>query len=150
MLVAKLQIPSLKTADQARAAARALAGLRLEESQQVEVRPHGARRGVSVSVPPAALKLLLEILGQMANGNAVTLVPVHAELTTQQAADLLNVSRPFLVKLVEDGKVPARMVGTHRRIRAEDIIAFKQAEDERRRKVLDELTREAEQLKLGY
>ena len=105
---------------------------------------------MSVSVPPAALKLLLEILGQMANGNAVTLVPVHAELTTQQAADLLNVSRPFLVKLVEDGKVPARMVGTHRRIRAEDIIAFKQAEDERRRKVLDELTRETEKLKLGY
>ena len=105
---------------------------------------------MSVAVPREAFDLFLEILGQMANGNAVTIVPVHAELRTQQTADLLNVSRPFLVKLLEDGKIPSRKVGVHRRIRAEDVIAYKHADDLRRRATLDELTAEAQKHGLGY
>jgi excisionase family DNA binding protein len=86
----------------------------------------------------------------MASGNAVTIVPVHAELTTQQAAELLNVSRPFMVKLLEEGRMPFRLVGTRRRVRFEDLARFRQRDDEERSKVMDELTAEAQRLGLDY
>lgn len=152
MQAATVKLPSPKASEEARTALRALSTIprKRAASRTVQVRPDGEGEAVSVTVPREAFELFLEILGQMANGNAVTIVPVHAELTTQQAADLLNVSRPFLVGLLDEGKIPFRMVGTHRRILVADLMAYKQKDDAHRKAVMDELTAEAEKHGLGY
>jgi excisionase family DNA binding protein len=151
MQTSTVKVPSPKAAEEAKVALRVLSALpRRKASRTVQVHPDGEGQSVSVTVPREAFELFLEVLGQMANGNAVTIVPVHAELTTQQAADLLNVSRPFLVTLLDEGKIPCRLVGTHRRIRAADLVDYQQKDAANRKAILDELTAEAEKLGLGY
>lgn len=109
------------------------------------------RRGskeLALPFPASALNLLMKILDQMALGNSVTLIPVHAQLTTQEAADLLNVSRPFVVKLLNDGVMPFFKVGAHRRIRFEDLMDYKKSmlsESEKARQRLAELGQELQQ-----
>jgi excisionase family DNA binding protein len=97
-----------------------------------------------------ALRLLASILTEMAKGNPVTIVPTHSELTTQQAADLLHVSRPYLIKLLEEGKIPFRLVGQHRRVRLDELMAYKRRDGEARRRIADELTADAQELGMGY
>ncbi len=106
--------------------------------------------GDAVSVPASAVRLFLHLLAEMSQGNSVTLIPTQAELTTQQAADLLNVSRPYVAKLLDDGKIPSRRVGKYRRVRFDDLMAFKRKDDEAREKVLDQLTAEAQEFGMGY
>jgi excisionase family DNA binding protein len=104
----------------------------------------------SVSIPMSAFRLLMDILNQMGQGNGLALIPVHAELTTQQAAELLNVSRPFVIKLIDEAKLPCKMVGTHRRVQLSDLMDYKRKVDSDRLMVLEELAAEAQKLGLGY
>ena len=103
-----------------------------------------------IVLPPAALRVLEDALAGMARGHAVVLLPVRKELTTQRAADLLGVSRPFLIGLLEEGKIPFRNVGSHRRVRLDDLMAYKRRDDEARRRVAEQLTADAQELGMGY
>lgn len=103
-----------------------------------------------VELPTSALRLLVDILAELADGNAVKVVPIHAELTTQEAADMLNVSRPHLVKLLESGSLPFHKTGKHRRIRFADLMSFKTGRDQASENAMQELARQAQELRMGY
>ena len=106
--------------------------------------------GTDLILPRHALEPLRDLLAEIAQGNAVTVVPTHAELTTQEAANILNVSRPHLIKLLEEGTIAFTRVGSHRRIRIQDLLAYKAERDERSRQAMDELTRQAQEPDMGY
>ncbi len=93
----------------------------------------------TITIPSSAFRLLMRIPSELARGDGVSMMAHHAELTTQQAADILNVSRSYLVKLLERGEMPFRWTGTHRRVRLDDVLDYKRTLDERRRETLDEL-----------
>ncbi len=101
-----------------------------------------------VVLPAQAVRLLGALLAELAKGNAVTLMPHHAELTTQEAADLLNVSRPFLVNLLESGELPHHKVGTHRRVRFADLMVYKRRRDAESEAALKELAALSQDMKL--
>src|SRR4029078_2067117 len=105
-----IKIPTEKEIDLAKKSGRKLAAY-VTSTNNPTFQLIKKGKGEVISIPTGALKLLMTILSQMAKGNAITLMPVHAELTTQEAADLLNVSRPFLVNLLEQGKIPFRKIG---------------------------------------
>jgi excisionase family DNA binding protein len=106
--------------------------------------------GTDLQLPKAVTPLLIKILTEMGQGNAVTLIPLHAELTTQEAANLMNISRPYLNKLLDRGDIPHHKVGTHRRIRFEDLERFRGRREVERRKALEELAAQAQELGAGY
>lgn len=103
-----------------------------------------------VELPTSALRLLVDVLSELAEGNAVKVVPIHAELTTQEAADMLNVSRPHLVKLLESGALAFHKTGKHRRIRFADLMAFKTEQDRASAQAMEALAKQAQELQLGY
>jgi excisionase family DNA binding protein len=134
--------PSEADAILARESARRLASTlaKANGTVQLKVMEPGAGNE-TVAVPTAAFRLLVVILAEMARGNAVRLIPHHAELTTQEAAEILNVSRPYLVRLLEEGRLPFHRTGTHRRVFFKDVMAFKAERHGARSKVLDELSK---------
>lgn len=142
-------IPSETEALLARETSRTLASIMPSQDEDLELQVVEGQVA-KIKLPAMAVRLLLDILEQMSRGNAVTFIPIHAELTTQQAADVLNVSRPFLVKLLEEGVLKHRKVGTHRRIRYDDLMAYKHDIDNKRLKALEELVNQAQELDMGY
>lgn len=106
--------------------------------------------GNDLILPRQALALLRDLLVEMAQGNAVTIVPTHAELTTQEAANILNVSRPHLVKLLEEDVIPFSRTGTHRRIRYQDLMAYRDQKNQDSKSALDELVSQAQENDMGY
>lgn len=127
---------NLRELDSVRAETRGVAKLVTPEGEEHEL-------------PHSVYDVLVEVLHQvLVLGNTVKVMSVDAELTTQQAADLLNVSRPFLIKQLEKGDLEYRKVGTHRRIRLEDMLVYRNQRDAERRRLLDEITSESQALGL--
>jgi excisionase family DNA binding protein len=133
----------------ARESGRSLAGHLRDQSVPHLCFENGRTRD-QIVLPRIAVGFLQKLLAQIARGNAVTLVPIRAELTTQQAANLLNVSRPYLIGLLEGKKLPFRKIGTHRRVLLKDLMEYKTSIDGKRSEALDELARQAQELGLGY
>lgn len=135
----------------ARKSSHRLASHAGEQGAAIQIQLMGDQgQAETVPVPASVLRLLVRMLAEMGQGHAVTLIPTQAELTTQQAADLLHVSRPYVVKLLDEGKIPGRTVGKYRRIRLEDLLVYKQKDDAARARILDQLTAEAQELGMGY
>ena len=132
---------------QASEAARALATALTAEGLPFSVNKNGDR--AEIELAPALGQLLLDVLTHVARGEMITLVPYGAELTTKEAADLLNVSRPFLVSLLDGEQIPFHKVGSHRRIRACDVLDFRSRRDAQRSKVLDDLQRLGQEFDAG-
>lgn len=103
-----------------------------------------------VTIPSSALKLLIEVLTQLGQGNSVNITPIHAELTTQEAADMLNMSRPTLIKLLDSDQIPHFRKGNRRKVAFVDVISFKTNLDKQRLSALDELSALDQELGLGY
>jgi excisionase family DNA binding protein len=103
-----------------------------------------------LDLPAAAVALLMDVLEAMAAGRTVSIIPENAELTTVQAAAILNVSRPYLIKLLAEGAIPHRKVGKHRRILMDDVMTYKNRIDQEREDVLDQLAAEAQANDMGY
>ncbi len=104
----------------------------------------------TITIPSNILPQLTEILHHIAQGNQVKIVPIKQELTTTEAASILNVSRPYLVELLESGQIPFRKVGVRRRILYQDIMTYKERINAQRREALAELAAQAQELNMGY
>lgn len=126
--------PTPQDREQARRAASALSEGRLDAEQ----------------LPAAARRLLSRILAEIADGHSLSVVPVDAGLTTSRAASFLNVSRPYLSRLLDEGKLPFYFVGTHRRIRLRDLTAYRERQEADSYAALAELQAQAQELKTGY
>lgn len=140
-------VPTRQEADLARARSRLLAAC-------IGHGPTARLRVIDgdgeIEVPVSALRMLVDILANMAEGNAISIVPIHAELTTQQAADFLGVSRPHLVGLLERGELPYHKVGTHRRVYFQDLLDYRTQRMAQSKAALEALTAQAQKLGMGY
>jgi excisionase family DNA binding protein len=118
-------IPNNNDITIAKESSRALASLLSNKATSRDLQLSDLQGTNKIAIPNAASNILLDILTQMSMGNAVTVIPLHAELTTQEAADILKVSRPFIIKLLKDGQIPYKMVGTRRKILFLDLMVYK-------------------------
>ncbi len=143
-----VHLPTVQEAEEAKITSRALS--KYAHNERLHLKIASNNESEDLILPGYAINLLLTMLTEMSKGNAITVIPIHAELSTQETAELLNVSRPHLVDLLEQGKIPFRKVGTHRRILANDVFDYKRRIDEARLKALDDLAAQAQELGMGY
>ena len=139
--------PSSADAELAKESSRSLA-TRLGRTNGSHLEVRDEETGETLKLPTPAVRALLHVLTEMGQGHSVTITPIHSELSTQQAADLLNVSRPYLVKLVDEGAIPSRKVGVQRRLLLNDVIAYKQSMYTKQLEGMAELTRLSEEMGL--
>ncbi|NLY14732.1 MAG: excisionase family DNA-binding protein [Gammaproteobacteria bacterium] len=144
-----VHMPNAQEVEQAKISSRALSKYADADRVQLSLRGSNGETDDMV-LSGAVLQLLLDVLAEMSKGNAVSLIPHHQEVSTQEAANLLNVSRPFLVGLLESGKIPFRKVGTHRRVLLTDIQSYKQGIAKDRSEALDELAALSQEEGMGY
>ncbi len=149
MLAHRQLPPSAQDAAMARVSGQVLSPF-VQRKGSLTLKVREAGKDQPLELPSGAVALLMEILEAMAAGRGLILIPENAELTSVQAADVLNVSRPFLIKLLEDNVLPHRKVGKHRRVRMEDVMAYKAKIDRDREAVLDQLAKEAQEQGMGY
>jgi excisionase family DNA binding protein len=141
--------PTAQDASLARASGESLSRFaRRQKPLSLKVTEAGQEQ--RIELPAGAVALLMDVLEAMAAGRGVTIIPENAELTTVEAASILNVSRPYLIKLLEAKVIPHRLVGKHRRILIDDVMAYKERIDAAREKVLAQLTAEAQEDDMGY
>ena len=144
-----MHLPTIEEAEEAKISSRALSKYASNDRLNMKIILNG-NETEDLILPGSAVNMLLEVLTEMSKGNAMTLMPIDAELSTQQAAEILNVSRPYLVNLLEQGEIAFRKVGTHRRVMAKDVFDYKQRVDSERLKALDELAIQAQECGMGY
>jgi excisionase family DNA binding protein len=144
-----VHLPTQPEMEEAKISSRMLS--KYADADRVQMSLRGSNgQTEDIVLPGQVLQLLLDILSEMAKGNAISLVPIHHELSTQDAANLLNVSRPHLVSLLEKNELPFRKVGAHRRVLAKDLLEYKGKMDEKRKATLDELAALSQTLGMGY
>lgn len=147
-----LEKPSVEDIDAARVAARQFS--KLDRGTAISFKPESEEgegkeeHSEAITIPANIFRTIIKMLVEMGNGNAVAVVPISAELTTQQAADLLNVSRPHLVKLLQEDQLPYRMVGTHRKLLGKDVLNYREKIVAERRAALRKMSQLDEELGL--
>ena len=149
MLAHRQLPPSAKDAAMARIS-RQILSLHSHVERPLTLQLREAGQDNNLELPAGAVSLLKDILEAMAAGRGVVIIPENAELTTVEAAEVLNVSRPFLIKLLNEGAIPHRKVGKHRRVRMEDVMAYKERIDLEREAILDRLVLDAQEQGMGY
>ena len=143
-------IPTNQEMQIAAKSSRALSSFLTDNSQVFELKLKGSKKVLPIEIPSSALKMLFMVLTEMAEGKAITLMPIHAELTTHEAAKLLNVSRPFLINLLEENKIPYRKVGSRRKILFNDLMEYKKTMYYARKQALSELAAEGQALEQEF
>jgi excisionase family DNA binding protein len=144
-----IHLPTIEEAEEAKVSSRALSKYASNDRLNLKIILNG-NKTEDLILPGSAVNMLLEVLTEMSKGNAMTLMPINAELSTQKTAEILNVSRPYLVNLLEKGEIKFRKVGAHRRVMAQDVFEYKQRIDSERLKALDEIAAGAQEHEMGY
>ncbi|NLB31598.1 MAG: helix-turn-helix domain-containing protein [Alcaligenaceae bacterium] len=147
----KISLPAEREIQAAVQSQRALAAFLAtnRETQHIQIFDEN-NQAHQVELPTSAFNLLVDILAELAEGNTVQVVPIHAELTAQEAADMLNVSRPHLVKLLENDEIPFHRTGKHRRVKFADLMQYKESRQRQSEEAMAELAAQAQELNMGY